>query len=92
MQQKNNLTPNYFSYAIYSVIVTALLFILFGSNGWGPAAENEQAIGQISRWCERVRVLLLYTEGKKRLKEYLKKKGLMLYKAYQFQRIKRKNG
>ena len=54
MQQKNNLTPNYFSYAIYSVIVTALLFILFGSNGWGPAAENEQAIGQISRWCERV--------------------------------------
>ena len=54
MQQKNNLTPNYFSYAIYSVIVTALLFILFGSNGWGPAAENEQAIGEISRWCERV--------------------------------------
>ena len=54
MQQKNNLTPNYFSYAIYAVIVTALLFILFGSNGWGPAAENEQAIGQISRWCERV--------------------------------------
>ena len=54
MQQKNNLTPNYFSYARYSVIVTALLFILFGSNGWGPAAENEQAIGQISRWCERV--------------------------------------
>ncbi len=54
MQPKNNLTPNYFSYAIYSVIVTALLFILFGSNGWGPAAENEQAIGEISRWCERV--------------------------------------
>ena len=54
MQQKNNLTPNYFSYAIYSVIITALLFILFGSNGWGPAAENEQAIGEISRWCERV--------------------------------------
>ena len=48
MQQKNNLTPNYFSYAIYSVIVTALLFILFGSNGWGPAAENEQAIGAVS--------------------------------------------
>ena len=54
MQQKNSLTPNYFSYAIYSVIATALLFILFGSNGWGPAAENEQAIGEISRWCERV--------------------------------------
>ncbi len=54
MQQKNNLTPNYFSYALYAVILTALLFILFGSNGWGPAAENEQAIGEISRWCERV--------------------------------------
>ena len=27
---------------------------MFGYNGWGPAAENEQAIGQISRWCERV--------------------------------------
>ena len=54
MQQKNNLTPNYFSYALYSVIFTALLFILFGSNGWGPSAENEQAIGEISRWCERV--------------------------------------
>ena len=54
MQQKNNLTPNYFSYALYSVIFTALLFILFGSNGWGPSAANEQAIGEISRWCERV--------------------------------------
>ena len=54
MQQKNNLNPNYFSYAIYSVFFTALLFIVFGANGWGPAAENEQAIGEISRWCERV--------------------------------------
>ncbi len=54
MLQKNNLTPNYFSYALYSVIFTALLFILFGSNGWGPSAANEQAIGEISRWCERV--------------------------------------
>ena len=49
MQQKNNLNPNYFSYAIYSVFFTALLFIVFGANGWGPAAENEQAIGEISR-------------------------------------------
>ena len=49
MQQKNNLNPNYFSYAIYSVFFTALLFIVFGANGWGPAEENEQAIGEISR-------------------------------------------
>ena len=54
MQQKNNLNSNYFSYAIYSVFLTALLFIVFGANGWGEAAENEQAIGEISRWCERV--------------------------------------
>ena len=54
MQQKNNLNSNYFSYAIYSVFLTALLFIVFGANGWGAAAENEQAIGEISRWCERV--------------------------------------
>ena len=49
MQQKNNLDSNYFSYAIYSVFLTALLFIVFGANGWGAAAENEQAIGEVSR-------------------------------------------
>ena len=54
MQQKNKLTQNYFAYAIYSVIFTSILFIIFGSNGWGPSAANEQAIGEISRWCERV--------------------------------------
>jgi hypothetical protein len=54
MKQKNNLQKSYFSYALYSVFFTALLFIIFGSNGWGPAAQNEQAIGEISRWCERV--------------------------------------
>ena len=54
MKQKNNLQKSYFSYALYSVFFTAILFIIFGSNGWGPAAQNEQAIGEISRWCERV--------------------------------------
>ena len=38
----------------WSIFITILLFIIFGSNGWGPAAANEQAIGEISRWCERV--------------------------------------
>ena len=51
---KNNLPRNYFSYSLYSLFFTALLFIIFGYNGWGPAAQNEQAIGEISRWCERV--------------------------------------
>ena len=52
MLQKNKLTP--FSFALTSIFITILLFIIFGSNGWGPAATNEQAIGEISRWCERV--------------------------------------
>ena len=52
MLQKNKLTP--FSFALTSIFITTLLFIIFGSNGWGPAAANEQAIGEISRWCERV--------------------------------------
>ena len=54
MNPRNNLKSSYFSYALYSVFFTSLLFIIFGYNGWGPAAENEQAIGEISRWCERV--------------------------------------
>ena len=28
--------------------------VLIGHDGWGPPAENEQAIGEVSRWCERV--------------------------------------
>jgi len=28
--------------------------ILVGHDGWGPRADNEQAIGEVSRWCERV--------------------------------------
>jgi hypothetical protein len=52
MLQKNKLTP--FLFALTSIFITTLLFIIFGSNGWGPAATNEQAIGEISRWCERV--------------------------------------
>ena len=52
MLQRNKLNP--FSLALISIFTTFLLFVLFGYNGWGPAAENEQAIGEISRWCERV--------------------------------------
>jgi hypothetical protein len=28
--------------------------VAIGRNGWGTPAANEQAIGEISRWCERV--------------------------------------
>lgn len=29
-------------------------YVVFGLQGWGTPAANEQAIGEISRWCERV--------------------------------------
>ena len=52
MLQKNKLSP--FHYSLLAVSITGILFVIFGFNGWGPSAENEQAIGEISRWCERV--------------------------------------
>ena len=52
MLQKNKLSP--FRYSLLAVSITGILFVIFGFNGWGPSAENEQAIGEISRWCERV--------------------------------------
>ena len=52
MLQKVKSSPFYL--ALLGVLTTALLFIFFGSNGWGTRADNEQAIGEISRWCERV--------------------------------------
>ena len=52
MLQKVKSSPFYL--ALLGVFSTVLLFIFFGSNGWGTRADNEQAIGEISRWCERV--------------------------------------
>ncbi len=34
--------------------VFSVAFIAIGLSGWGTPAGNEQAIGEISRWCERV--------------------------------------
>tara|TARA_B100000530_G_scaffold145214_1_gene90856 strand:+ start:197 stop:631 length:435 start_codon:yes stop_codon:yes gene_type:complete len=31
-----------------------IIYVIFGWFGWGLQASNEQAIGEISRWCERV--------------------------------------
>ncbi len=46
MLQKNKLSP--FHYSLLAVSITGILFVIFGFNGWGPSAENEQAIGEIS--------------------------------------------
>ena len=56
MQAKNKSLLSYkpLGTALLSIAITAGLFVIFGSNGWGMSAENEQAIGEISRWCERV--------------------------------------
>ena len=40
--------------ALWSLLGFAVIFGAIGLVGWGPSAENEQAVGEISRWCERV--------------------------------------
>jgi hypothetical protein len=45
--------------AIGALIAFAAGFVLIGRGGWGPSAEIEQAIGEVSRWCERVSAGLL---------------------------------
>lgn len=42
------------TYAAVSLVGFTAVLVAFGIDGWGPPAENEQAIGEISRWCERV--------------------------------------
>ena len=42
------------SYAVAGLAVFATVFITAGLDGWGSPAANEQAIGEVSRWCERV--------------------------------------
>ncbi len=36
-----------------------IIYLVFGLNGWGSPADNEQPIGEVSRWCERVQDGLL---------------------------------
>ena len=49
---RSQLTPTRVASGAFAIFVVA--FLLFGLAGWGPPASNEQAIGEISRWCERV--------------------------------------
>lgn len=41
-------------FALIGLAVFALLFVAGGATGWWTPADNEQVIGEISRWCERV--------------------------------------
>jgi hypothetical protein len=49
---KNRVTPLWVASGAFGVF--AVGFVLIGLSGWGPPAANEQAIGEVSRWCERV--------------------------------------
>lgn len=40
--------------ALVALAVFVIGSVAFGSGGWGRPASNEQAIGEVSRWCERV--------------------------------------
>ncbi len=40
--------------ALGALLAFGVVFALTGMGGWGNPAANEQAIGEISRWCERV--------------------------------------
>lgn len=46
------ITP--FRLAVGATVGFAVVFVLAGFDGWGAPAANEQAIGEVSRWCERV--------------------------------------
>lgn len=41
-------------FALGGLVVFAAVFVATGLDGWGVPADNEGAIGEISRWCERV--------------------------------------
>ena len=44
--------PLLITLALLALLVVAA--VLVGQDGWGPPADNEQAVGEVSRWCERV--------------------------------------
>jgi hypothetical protein len=40
--------------ALWATVAVGVGIVVAGSVGWAPPAEYEQAIGEVSRWCERV--------------------------------------
>ena len=43
-----------FGIALAALALFGAAFVTAGLAGWGTPAANEQAIGEVSRWCERV--------------------------------------
>ncbi|MCP3976480.1 MAG: ceramidase [bacterium] len=50
---KRTMTPTRIALAALGSFAVA--YVAIGLVGWGPPASNESPIGEISRWCERVR-------------------------------------
>ncbi|MDH3296627.1 MAG: ceramidase domain-containing protein, partial [Acidimicrobiia bacterium] len=42
------------TWAVTALAVFAVLFLLGGATGWWTPASYEPAVGEVSRWCERV--------------------------------------
>ena len=53
-------TQKPFFIGLGTVAVFFILYIFVGANGWGEPASWEQGIGEISRWCERVKAGLFH--------------------------------
>ena len=45
--------------AAWALVAFTVVFVGVGLVGWGPPAPYEQAVGEVSRWCERVSGSLL---------------------------------
>ena len=62
-----NASPQRVAWAALAGFV--VIYLAFGLNGWGTPAENEQPIGEVSRWCERVEDGLLRAEHVRSLQQ-----------------------
>ena len=43
-----------FSVGLAASVAFFVGYIIFGLQGWGTPSAVEQAVGEVSRWCERV--------------------------------------
>ncbi len=47
-------SQQWLSWALIAILVYFIAYVILGLQGWGDPASYEQAIGNASRWCERV--------------------------------------